>query len=313
MFYTSYILKIILLVFVYIFCNLCYAYYGDNMFDVENLNKQNDRHGMINKFECVKAIYQRALLERNFDKYVNNEMLQEIYSGIRVCHSNEKFVETYKANLTRKERESLTEFDIPMAFTDVKSNLIYIKYDTPIEVIVHEIVHAISNKLKKDTGIKMVMKNYLMEKGISLNDEEFVIDSFNESITHYITQLLIPEIKVSDGYNYGASIIGKYSNTLLECGRDYNLILDAYFKGNQQAFDSMGNDFKHIFEDVVVSINKARFWYLYKDARKILSEEHINSLFEAIKANLIAENKVSMDNTTIGHVEETEVQKGRKL
>lgn len=283
------------------------------MFDVENLNKQNDRNGMINKFECVKAIFERAMSEFGLSKYVNNEMLQEIYSSIRVCHSNEKFVETYKENLTRKERESLSEFDIPMAFVNVELNLIYIKYGTPIEVVVHEIVHSISNKLKKDTGIKEVMENYIREKGISLEDEEFVIDSFNEAITHYITQLLIPEIKVSDGYNYGASIIGKYSNTLLECGRDSNLILDAYFKGNQQAFNSMGNDFKHIFEDVVVSINKARFWYLYKDARKVLSEEYINSIFEVIKTNLVAENKVSIDNTAIGQVDEVDIQKGRKL
>ena len=68
------------------------------MFDVENLNKQNDRNGMINKFECVKAIFERAMSEFGLSKYVNNEMLQEIYSCIRVCHSNEKFVETYKEN-----------------------------------------------------------------------------------------------------------------------------------------------------------------------------------------------------------------------
>ena len=264
------------------------------MFDIETLNKKNNEDGVLAKLECIKKIFARAASNPILAKYFDEETLTEAFRSIRICYSEEKYRKIFieQSGLTKKQAEELTFFDIPVAFTTIESNLIYIKCDTPIEVIVHELIHRISNKPKKETGIIGIMSANLEGNDI---EKKAIIDSFNEAITHYITQLLIPEAKVNDGYNYGADIIDKYSKILMECGKNPSVILDAYFFGNQKAFDSIQNDFGDYFTNIITSINYSRFLFLYQDSSKIISTEELSNIFNDIKTNIIEKNKSSFD------------------
>jgi len=77
------------------------------MFDINILNKSNDREGMISKFECVKVIFSRAANDPNLNRYFDEDILKKVYSNIKVCSNDEKFNEIYMSGLTQKEKESL--------------------------------------------------------------------------------------------------------------------------------------------------------------------------------------------------------------
>ena len=69
------------------------------------------------------------------------------------------------------------------------------------------------------------MKEFYKKNDILDYEKIIAINSLNEAATHFITQKLIPEIKINDGYNYGADILDKYYQVNKKCGNNYNKIL----------------------------------------------------------------------------------------
>ena len=61
---------------MFFFIIIGYNDYGDSMFDINILNKSNDREGMISKFECVKVIFSRAANDPNLNRYFDDEDIE---------------------------------------------------------------------------------------------------------------------------------------------------------------------------------------------------------------------------------------------
>lgn len=278
---------------------------------IDELNKSNN---ILIKCEMVRSIFLRAHNSKELSEYFNNETLNNLFSNIIVCRNEESLKKHFLKTLDPQDRKNISYFDIPEAFTVIADNKIYIKETAKIDVIVHELIHFISNKKNNGSGIKDLAQLYYNNQKKLDTNKVLEIDSLNEAITHFITQLLIPEINVNDGYNYGASIIQKYYNMCKELNEKPNRVFDSYFKGNINAFDSIIKDFGIYWDNLLSSINKKRFMAYYKEGSdKVFNEEEISNILNEIKNNYEIKNAKNLTNYNVARENYSRQEQNRLL
>ena len=201
---------------------------------MDNTTKPN----IYDNIESAKQALLRASKDPKLGKYITEDKINEALSNTIICHTNEAFVKQVKLVVPDIDENDPSMFG-RIAFQAVESKKIVLRNNCNLEDIVHEIVHYCSLD-GKDTGILGVGNELISDKQNpdwnTLN--EFHIDVLNEAMTHYITQEVLPEIKVEDAYNYGGIFLKNYA----KASGNMDKILDAYFAKDKGSLDFIAKD-----------------------------------------------------------------------
>lgn len=186
----------------------------------------------------AKELLLRASTNPTLGKYITKDKIDSALANIVICDSDEEFIKQVKLVVPDIDEDDQAISGM-RAFQAVESKKIVFRDNCNIETIIHELVHYFSVD-GKDTGILGI-------GDALINDDQnhdwnglnsLHIDVLNEAMTHYITQEIVPEIKVEDAYQYGANFLKDYA----EASGNMDKILDAYFNKNKGALDSIAKD-----------------------------------------------------------------------
>lgn len=161
----------------------------------------------------------------------------------------------------------------------------YVKEGLKIDVLFHETLHFIT---KDHVGIKMpLLESYGDDKVDKLIDKYGmkkllrIFDQLDESLTRFITELGIPEVKIEDAYEYGANYMRNYFNALNDNGVNPEFVLNMYLNGNiddvTKFRESFGSNFEAVLE-AIERINNVRFYILTKPTDDVLKPEEVNKI-----------------------------------
>lgn len=194
------------------------------------------RDQAYNTYIKAKEALLKASKHPKLGKYITEDKITEAFKNSVFCYTDEAFLKNVKKidpTATTRDIISLS------AFQDVENKKIILKGNCSIEQFIHEVVHYISLN-GKDTGILGIGTELINDtqnsdwNGLDLED----IDALNEAITHYITQVILPEKDIQDAYTYGGNFLKNYSN---ESG-NIDKILDAYFGKDKDSLNFIAKD-----------------------------------------------------------------------
>lgn len=202
---------------------------------MEILENKNITRENISK---VKHILFKASNNPQFSKYITEDKIQEALSNTIVCKDEDEFIKQVDLVVPGASKEASLIYGLK-AFQAVESKKIVLRNDCNVETITHELVHYFSLD-DKGTGILNIGEEIISDK--ENHDWDKVnplhIDVLNEAMTHYITQELLPDVKVEDAYTYGANFLEDYA----KASGNSDKILESYFGKNKDSLDFIAKD-----------------------------------------------------------------------
>ena len=182
-----------------------------------------------------------------------------------------------------------------MAKAVTDDDIVYVKEDVSPDVLFHEVLHAITNE---DRGLQIpIFLSYTDEeaaeaqKAYGTNRWLRQIEQLNESMTRFITELAFPDVEIRDSYKYGADIMRKYYETLINNNIDPSFMLNMYLHSNQDDAKrfkkSFGSNFKDFLNEIE-KVNNIRFYVLKPLNENNLPYEKMERMVEEAAANQIS-------------------------
>ena len=204
-----------------------------------------------------------------------------------------------------------------MAFNSSVDGNTYIKENCRVEVIVHELNHFLSIN-KKEPGLELITRKLLpndIEKRLNIRfqgsrNEDIknaYSEALNEAVTLYITRKMLPELNVTDAYNYGATFLDSY---IKACeGHEKNIeqeLLSAYYNGNKNSLNYIINHINGVEENYFFKILDSMFidqcihmqLVPIKYAKVLQTKEDITKFLNKIR------KEIELKMSTSGHLEE---------
>jgi len=227
------------------------------------------KNNMSDMLPLVRQLYERFNL--NYGNYIDINKVDDAIKNIIIVSDTNVQSREIKTRFSRGAK----------AFCE--NGKIYIKEDISIDVLFHEILHYITDDHK---GIQIpFVTSYSDEEIDELIDKYgenrfiYIIEQFDESMTRFITELAIPEVEINDSYQYGANVIRKYYEGLINNGSSVDFIFNMYLNGNQNDFMKFKESFGNKFLDVLSAIEKANNvrYYLFKQSSdKTISNDEVD-------------------------------------
>lgn len=204
----------------------------------------NKKYSLQETIDIVHELYER--FNENNNNMIDLNKVKEAINSIETNYDN--FPDTVKEKF---EDGAMGQF-----FEDK----IYIKDDFKIDVLFHEILHFIT---RDHGGLKLPLCDTYTDADLKVYFEKYGRDKFadfieqlDESMTRFITELAIPEIKISDSYKYGAKLIRTYYNGLIAKGKNPEFLFNMYLNGDMDDILKFKNSYGRNFEDVMASIER---------------------------------------------------------
>jgi len=280
----------------------------------------SDTNAYKNK-ELAYQVLLRASKQDDFKNFITEDKIKEAIAKIVICENQEEFEKKY-IELSKpesgKEKEDIKQRLIGlMAFNSSVDGNTYIKENCRVEVIVHELNHFLSIN-KKEPGLELITRKLLpndIEKRLNIRfqgstNEDIknaYSEALNEAVTLYITRKMLPELNVTDAYNYGATFLDSY---IKACeGHEKNIeqeLLSSYYKGNKNSLSYIINHINGVEKDYFFKILDSMFidqcihmqLLPIKYAKVLQTKEDITKFLNKIR------KEIELKMSTSGHLEE---------
>lgn len=234
-----------------------------------------------NRLEIVKELFIR--FNENYGNLFDIEAVNKALAGVILVNDD-------YSNIT--DKEVINELKRGAKAVQGEDR-IYLTAKATIDTIYHEVLHQLT--AEKCGVYYLLITSYIKEdlekKAEAMGIRMFIRrdEQLNESFTRFMTELAIPEVTVNDAYQYGAFVIRKYYDSLIEKEIDPFFVLEAYAKGNQEAFnrfkDSFGNNFDEVLRNIEMANNKG--YYIFKKIpNTIISNEAMLAIIDEATNNM---------------------------
>ena len=265
----------------------------------------NSGNNAKENLELAKQALIRATENPVLSKYITKEAVEKVMQTIKLCKTDEEYAEEYEKHALdsmKRQGKEITKEDIEyfkelatstMAAQDYDTNEILLRPETDVDTIVHEAIHGIAIK-DGVSGINKIGEALIEEKENGWEDlKKFDITVLDESITEFITKLVIPEREGDSAYAYGVDIIENYHNV---CSRSSSSekLFEAYFNKDQKALKDIANDFNSVDENtwdkIVKSMRRHQLANMdikyIKYLQNAMSKSELKQIFVELSNNL---------------------------
>ena len=250
-----------------------------------DFSKQNN---LQEKLELVRTLYKR--FNDNYGNLIDMNIVEEAISNIVVANED-------MSNIPADDKKLLENG--MAAELSLVDNKIYIKNNTILLDLVHEILHYISKDHNGMIGpVVELYPDEVFAKNMKKFGEKRTVEQIaqlDESFTCFMAELIYPEFENKNRYRFGQKCIKKYYDGLTDNTVDGKFLFNAYINGDIKAtkkfMDSFGDDFYDLIDVIEQNYNALYYIIVKKQKNPSMSEEQVDLM---IKKAVLETKKHSM-------------------